>query len=217
MAARRGFIIAVQTYPKIEGLAQMLDGTHAAAERFRRWLLEEQNVAPSDIYICADPGFEGATAGATQDEIVDELIRLAKDGRNKTEELYVLFTGHGLSYKDVGDANLVDVLLMSNYSTHPKAGRASLDLTSIQRRLQAALGTRSSDHFYFIDACRTQVDQADITPGTLGRLGPDSGLGAPTVHTLLSTAEGAVASVESGFIDALVDGLKGAGRAKQWR
>src|SRR4051794_34327880 len=132
MSRRRALIVAIETYAAIDGMTKNLDGTHQAATRFREWLLNDQNVLPEDIYVCSeDPAFEGRTAGATRDEIVDELGKLAEAGRNKTTELYFLFIGHGLSYKDVNGADLVDLILAANYSTHAKADRASLQVTLI--------------------------------------------------------------------------------------
>lgn len=216
MVQRRAFIVSIETYALMEeGLAQTLAGTHAAATTFRRWLLDEQGLSPGDIYLCAeDPTLEGRTAGASSGEIAAELFRLKDEGKDRTDELYFLFVGHGLCYRDANGVRLADVLLGADYRRREVSGNACLRIDEIQAWLRLSMGP--SDHYYFIDACRTDIGEREIRVGGLGLTYDNSSLGEPTVYTLYSVVQGAVAAADSGFVSVLVEALNGAGRAKVW-
>jgi hypothetical protein len=199
-----------------EGLAKTLPGTHQAALDFRNWLMADQGVAPADIYFCAeDETLPGRTASAKRNDIVEELERLKNDGKDKTDELYFLFIGHGLCYKDVDGVRLADIMLAADYKKRSNSGNACLKIDEIQKWLRLCMGP--SDHFYFIDACRNDTSERDIKVGSLGLTYDNSWLGIPTVYTLYSTVEGAVAVAKSDFVKLLITALKGVGRAKVWR
>jgi hypothetical protein len=199
-----------------EGLTQTLPGTHKAALEFRDWLMAHQGVAPADIYLCAeDAALAGRTAGAKRDDIAGELQRLKNEGKDKTDELYFLFIGHGLCYKDIDGVRLADIMLAADYKNRSISGNACLKIDEIQKWLRLCMGP--SDHFYFIDACRNDTSERDIKVGALGLTYDNSRLGIPTVYTLYSTVEGAVAVANSGFVQVLIAALKGFGRAKVWR
>lgn len=217
MPRRRAFILAIENYNYMkESLASTLPGTHQAAADFRDWLINEQGLAASDIYHCTEDGaIATRTAGANRDDIVDELVRLKNDGKDQTEELYFFYSGHGFCYKDIDGARLADVLLPANYRDRATSGNACLKIDEMQKWLRLCMGP--TDHFYFIDACRNDINEKDIKVGTLGLTYDRSKLGIPTVYTLYSTVEGASATVNSGFIGVLLAGLKGKGRAKEWR
>lgn len=217
MPTRRGLIVAIETYPDMaEGLAKTLPGTHRAALDFRNWLMADQGAAPADIYFCAeDETLPGRTAGAKRNDIVKELEQLKNDGKDKTDELYFLFIGHGLCYKDVDGVRLADIMLAADYEKRSNSGNACLKIDEIQKWLRLCMGP--SDHFYFIDACRNDTSERDIKVGSLGLTYDNSRLGIPTVYTLYSTVEGAVAVANSGFVQVLIAALKGVGRAKVWR
>ena len=216
MVTRRGFIIAIENYAKITGgLVSTLPGTHQAADDFHSWLINEQGLSSSDIYYCAeDASIAARTAGATSNDIINELAKLMKEGKDKTDELYFFYSGHGFCYTDIDGARVADVLLATDYVDY-NTGRACLKITEIQRWLRLCMG--SKDHFYFIDACRNDVSEKDIKVGNLGQPYNLSRLGTPTVYTLYSTVEGTTAAVNSGFAKVLIDALKGNGRAKVWR
>lgn len=215
---RRGFIIGIENYAQMqEGLARTLPGTHRNALAFYDWLVTSQHVAPSDIWFCTeDAKIPQRTAGADRDDIVAELLRLKTAGKDRTDELYVFFSGHGFCYTDADGVSLADVLVAANYRDRGISGAtACLKLNEIQQWLKRCLGPR--DHYYFIDACRNTVTERDIKVGVLGLPYDVSRLGLPTVYTLYSAVEGAVVAVGSEFTDVLVAGLKGTGRAKAWR
>lgn len=217
MPTRRGFIISIETYQHMaEGLLKTLPDTHKAALAFRDWLLNEQGLNRDDIYFCAeDASLPGRTADASRDDIVQELARLQADGQDKTDELYFLFIGHGFCYKDSDGVRLADIMLAADYRKRAISGNSCLKIDEIQRWLRLCMGP--SDHFYFIDACRNDISEREIKVGSLGLTYNNSNLGIPTVYTLYSTAEGSVASANSGFVDILIAALTGAGRAKVWR
>jgi hypothetical protein len=209
----RGLIVAIESYAQMqEGLAPTLDGTHAGALAFRKWLVEERGVAPEHIRFCAeDEGLEGRTSGATLDEIVDEISALVNEGRDKTEALFVYLAGHGFSYTDIDGVRVADVLLAADYSDRQHGWRTCLSIDEIVKWLRLSLGPL--DHFYFVDCCRNGISAAEIKVAQIGPYGA-SDLGWPDVYMLYSTTPGQLAAVQSGFTRVLVDGLNGNGRAK---
>jgi hypothetical protein len=217
MPRRRAFVVAIENYAHMnEALATTLGGTHQAAADFIAWLINEQGLAAADIYHCTeDATITTRTAGADRDDIVGELVRLKTAGKDQTDELYFLFCGHGFCYSDVDGARLADVLLAANYRDRATSGNACLKIDEIQKWLRICMGP--GDHFCFVDACRNYTTERDIHVGTLGLTYDNSRLGIPTVYTLYSTVEGQLATVNSGFMDVLLAGLNGTGRAKVWR
>ena len=91
--AIRAVILAVENYGSVKsgGLVSKLEGTLQDAGRFRDWLQQKKGVDPKDITFCADP---------TASQIAAAFRDLVDNGQNKTEELYVFFSGHGFSYND---------------------------------------------------------------------------------------------------------------------
>ncbi len=210
----RALIIAIEDYPAMEGgLAATLPGTMEAAVNFRRWLLDHRGVAAADIRFCAHPRHADATAGATRPEIVGEIRKLYDEGRERSEALFVYFSGHGFAFSDVDDRRM-DVLVCADFTNASDSGGACIKLDELQERLRSWLGP--GEHFYFIDACRNLVSRQDIDVLGLGITKPRSALGEPALHSLQSTIEGAVAAVGSEFPKHLIAGLRGTGRAKSW-
>jgi predicted RNA-binding protein with RPS1 domain len=218
MAKTRGFIIAIENYPQIQqGFANELAGSTASALAFRNWLITTKKVDAADIHFCAEAGVEGRTAGVTRKEIGDEMVRLGIRGHDKTDQLYVFYCGHGFTFTDEQQNRREDVLICADFTTYGNAGESCFKLSEMQWFLLKRLGGRTSEHFYFIDACRTPARSSSIRLGGLGRdPTPVSGLGEPAVFTLYSTQPGAQAAVANAFPSALIDGLNGKGRAKMW-
>ncbi len=210
----RALVIAIENYANSNSLARQLPGTNAAAAGFIKWLREKKNLDDKAIYCCADAAVAGRTAGTNRYEIVNELARLFQEGRNQTEELYVFFSGHGFAYP-VRRGGSVDVLVAADFVRPDASGTACIQVQEIQEKLWNALGP--GDHYYFIDACRNAINDDQIDVVSLGRVFPPSDRGKPTRYTLYSTALGEVASVNTAFPNALLSGLNGAGRAKEWR
>ncbi len=210
----RALIIAIEEYPAMQGgLAATLPGTIDAAVSFRRWLTDSRGVAAGDIRFCAQPRHADATTGATRPEIVGEIRKLYDEGRERSEALFVYFSGHGFAFSDVDDRRM-DVLVCADFANAGDSGGACIKLDELQERLRIWLGP--GEHFYFIDACRNLVSRQDIDVLSLGITKPRSALGEPSLHSLQSTIEGSVAAVGSEFPKHLLDGLRGTGRAKSW-
>ena len=210
----RGLIVAIESYAQMqEGLSPRLDGTHAGALAFRKWLVEERGVDPDEIRFCAEEELPGRTAGATLTEIVEQINKLVANGQNTTEQLFVYVAGHGFCYTDIDGVRVADVLLASDYDVRPNGWRTCVSIDEIQKWLRLSLGPL--DHFYFVDCCRNGISARDIRVAQVGPY-PASDLGFPAVYMLYSTTEGQLANVQSGFPRVLVDGLNGDGRAKDW-
>jgi hypothetical protein len=209
------FIVAIETYSGVAGgLAQTLPGTNAAAATFRDWVMTAKNVNESNIVACAEAGLPWRTTGTTRREISDAIVELVRRARDDAAELYVFFSGHGIGF--AGDPYLpaIDVLLGSDFSDASTSGAACIMVAELKEKLRVALGP--GKHFYFIDACRNPMGRGDIDPGGLGVVLGRSALGNATTFVLFSTGTGDVARINSGFEAALLRGLKGGGRAKEW-
>ena len=213
----RAFIIAIQNYQDIqEGLGPVLEGTHKYALKFRDWVIADQGVDPADVFFCTDSAaLPGRTAGASRSAIKSELFRLKEAGKDQTQALYFFFSGHGFSYVDGNGAPVTDVLLAGDYVKREISGDACLRLAEIQQWLYMCLGP--GDHYYFIEACRNELTEKDIQPIPLGLAYDPSFLARPTRYTLYSARQGDLTVVDGRFPEALIEGLKGAGRAKTWR
>ena len=211
----RALIIGIEQYPAAEDLAGTIADASKNAEDFFEWLAAVKNVAPADVYVCATGGaFAGASRFGTEREaIVDAIEALVAAGQDQTDELFVYFSGHGYGFKESQDRRAVDLLIASDYQKVSKGGIKSLQLQEIQEKLYAILG--GAHHYYFVDACRTLIDEDAISPVGLGRvLGHAAQRGRPTKYTLYSTAYGTTAAINSGFGSALIEGLHGKGHAK---
>src|SRR5262249_53234694 len=110
----RGFIIAIENYAQSTSLGSPLQETNQAGENFRDWLMKKKGLKPADIFACAGPECPWRTTGPTRPEIIDELLKLAKAGQDKTAELYFFFSGHGFSYVESAFTAQTDVLVASN-------------------------------------------------------------------------------------------------------
>jgi Caspase domain len=211
----RALVIGIEQYPQATELAQTITGATATAEAFFDWITTLKHVPPGETYVCATGGtFNGANRFATAREaIVDAIAALVAAGQDQTDELFVYFSGHGLGFKASLERRAVDVLIASDFKDAASGGTKCLKLQEIQEKLYAVLG--GAHHYYFIDACRTLVDDDAIDPIGLGRvLGHPAQRGRPTKYTLYSTAYGTPAAINSGFAPALLDGLHGKGHAK---
>ncbi len=218
----RALMIACEEYPKAEDVASRLKGTLAAATSFYKWLREFKRIEPAEIFLCCDspvaPGHPAEqTYSATRDgitsAIVDLVERPGREGRDNTSELYLFFSGHGVGWEISPQRRGLDILLTSDYRSRKKSGGACLKLDELRDSLSKWLG--GEDHYYFLDACRTVMKIGEITPTDLGLTLDLATSGEPTTYVLYSTKFGEAASVNSGFSQALLEGLQGKSRAKQ--
>jgi Caspase domain len=224
--ASRAFVIAIEDYGEGNYLPS-LDGCNRDAEIFIRWLMEKKlkNVKPESLpdflRCCSGKAFAGGpelewrTAGTTSVEILRELGQFVKKWAGLTEEFFFFFSGHGFSYANSAWEKSVDVLVASDFDGLETGGRACLPLNEMKTKLWKALGPRH--HYYFVDACRNQINSEQISPTGTGFGFANSQLGTPTVYKMFSTAQGKISDTESGFTPLLVKGLSGGGRAKGLR
>jgi hypothetical protein len=207
----RAFVIAIEDYSKGKFLPS-LPGSNNDAKIFIQWLLGSKGVKGGDILCCAGPRFKWRTTGTTSAEIIAELGKAVTNWADRTDEFYFYFSGHGFSYSTSAFEKSVDVLVASDFADLATGGRACLPLSEIKTKLWKALGPRH--HYYFIDACRNQIQAEAISPAGTGLGFPTSQLGTPSIYKLFSTAQGALSKTQSGFTPILVKGLSGGGRAK---
>lgn len=211
----RALIIGIESYPDSVDLAREITGATASAEKFFDWLTSVKGLAPANTYVCASGGlFNGANRFSTEREtIVDAIVAMVDAGHDTTEELFVFFSGHGYCFQESLEKRAIDVLVASDFERADKSGTKCLKLQEIQEKVYAILG--GLHHYYFVDACRTLIRDDEIDPIAIGRkLGRPAQRGRPTKYTLYSTAYGAPAAIASDFAPALLDGLRGKGRAK---
>jgi hypothetical protein len=213
----RALIIAIENYLQSKGdVAPKVDGAIKAGEDFAAWLIAKKNLSPANIFVCSDGGTydQGVQRyGVQREQIIDAIVELIAVGQDQTEELYVLFSGHGFTFQDAPDKRAVAVMVAADFESAAKSGTKCIDLSEAQTKLWAFLGGLS--HYYFLDACRNILNQGDVELVPFGRkLGRPSQRGRPTRYTLYSSQFGEPAAIDSPFAAALLDGLNGKGRAK---
>jgi hypothetical protein len=211
----RALIIAIEEYPRIAAGHRQLPGTRKHARAFYDWLISTKKLAEADItFLTDDPVEPRRTGGVTMPDITGAVVALVAAGQDTTPELYVYLSGHGLFYSDRGGRLFADILLAPGFVSEAVSGRECIDLNAVQQELRLSMGP--GDHYYFIDACRTEVTSAQIAVSGLGLTLPRSRLGQPDVYSLYSTSMGKAAAAASGFTPHLIEGLRGRGRAKAW-
>ena len=213
----RALIVAIEDYPNAEEtLATHLAGTNAAGNAFRDWFIATKHggldPGPDFLRYCGAQGQPGVTGGTTRNQILDQLEQLILAGKDRTSELYLFFSGHGFAFDERPGKRKLDVLIASDFVRLAIGGRASILVNDLQENAQLALGP--ADQYYFIDACRNLIGPNDVRPLPVDNVWPLSQNAMGCVLTLNSTRSGALAHVKSGFAEALLAGLQGAGRAK---
>jgi hypothetical protein len=210
----RALIIGVENYAQSHGLDATLPGTTQAATRFRQWLIERKQLAADQILFCAEAGTAGRTHGTNRADLLRAILEVVQGGKDRTDELFVFYSGHGFAYPESPSRKPLDVVVGADFESAALSGGACLKLQEIQTKLWYAMGP--GNHYYFVDACRTMIQPTDINVPDCGIMFGTSELGRPTVYTLCSTTLGQPAWVASGFSGALIDALGGRGRAKGW-
>lgn len=215
----RALIIGVEDYPSVSdgSIEGKLLGTLDAAVAFRDWLTAKWNSenipdAERQIIFCSEPVVAGGRPAA-RDDIVQGLLDLKAAGQNSTEELFFFFSGHGFSF--VAPGARADMLIASNYRSMDLSGAtACLNLDQAVYWLRQELGPGLQ--YYFVDACRNQLDGTRIAPGALGLPNNPQTTGEATSFLLQSTVPAATAAVDGKFSNELLAGLKGRSTAKTW-
>jgi hypothetical protein len=213
--AIRALIIAIENYPRLEEvLAGTLTGTLQNAVAFRKWLIDVKMVDPKDILFCSEPRTGESTAGAAKQEIREAVMTIRDDGATDTEELYFYFSGHGFAQMGLDKRASAISLLPSDYVNPKKTGDLPIKHDEIVNLFQHDMGP--GVHFHFVDACRHERKEAQFPAGSLGIPYREEKEQNNISHLLYSTSNGDAARVDSGFGEALVDGLHGTARAKTW-
>ena len=215
----RALIIGVEDYPSVSdgSIEQKLPGTLDAAVTFRDWLTakwDSEHVAAADrqIIFCSEPAVAGGRA-AGREEILQALLDLKAAGQNATEEFFFFFSGHGFSF--VAPGARADMLIGSNYRSMELSGAvACLNLDEAVYWLRQELGP--GWQYYFVDACRNELDGTRIARAPLGLPNNPQTTGEALSFLLQSTAPAATAAVDGKFSRELLDGLKGRSTAKTW-
>src|SRR5262249_45344906 len=134
----RALLIAIQNYSVLsDNLSGGLDGTHAAATNFYKWLTTSKRLDPANIYFCPDDqNLPGRTAGATRDEIKDAIIALDAAGKDNTPELYVFFSGHGFFYTDTGGRVTANVLVAADFRNRAHSGDKCVNIDELRKELR---------------------------------------------------------------------------------
>src|SRR5437879_1034359 len=161
----RALVLAVETYSHAGDLSTNLQGTSVAALKFIGWLRETKGVASSDIWICADFGPETGLDltgvhkfGTTRAQIREALVSLCGTARNKTKQLLVFISGHGYAYSTSAESAPADIFVCSEYTGLATGGDACVIIPELQEKLGYWIG--GIDHYYFVDCCRTVINQA---------------------------------------------------------
>ncbi|CAN5253692.1 hypothetical protein BH10PLA2_BH10PLA2_14240 [soil metagenome] len=213
--AARALIIAVEKYASAAGLAKELPGTLQAGLNFQQWLIAklqaENRAAGSQILFCSEPRLPTGD-GAARADVLEAMLKLKEDGRGTTEELFFFFSGHGFSFVEKPDSR-ADVIITSDFRNNIISGDCCLNLDQIVNWLRDHLGP--GKHYYFIDACRNNLNGSQVTVGSL--LPTDlNAMPDASTFVLQSTVPGAVAMAGSLFPKTLMQGLQGQGSAKVW-
>jgi hypothetical protein len=215
--AVRALIIAIENYPKaMGGMAKTLPGTLQAGLRFKDWLLnkwkqEERNDADTQLIFCSEPVQQDGT-GASSNDIRKALLELKEQGQSATDELYVFFSGHGFSFLEKPGSR-ADILITSDFEQPALSPQCCLNLDEMVLWLRSHLGP--GRHYYFVDSCRNTLTTKLIQIAPLLPIDSQAS-GDASTFLLQSTVEGATAAVGGPFPAALLDGLRGRGRAKTW-
>ena len=213
----RALIIAIENYPQATSLASPLKGTNRSATQYFNWLTNLKQLTASDVWLCAGdslmlPGVR--KFGTTRAEIIKAVLDLVATGKDTTAEFYCFISSHGFCYPTRTAMDPMDVVICSEFTDPSNSGGACFRFQEFQQKLGRWLGGQA--HYYFSDACRTQLGEDQIDPVNLGLTLKITDLGVPSVSSLFSTSSGDPAAIDSGFAQFLCDGLAGRGHAKGW-
>ncbi|MDR3620686.1 MAG: caspase family protein [Paludisphaera borealis] len=145
---------------------------------------------------------------ATRDQILTTFINLAEGALAGGERLFFFYMGHGLMSRISFTSE--DAIVPSDFLD---GVRKAISVSSILRFFQAI---PFPEQFCVLDCCRNMsISEMDLdrAPPRM----PDPTRPAPDQFVFYATGPGLVALDARGMLtDNLLDGLKGAGRAKSW-
>ena len=201
-----------------------LKGAVHDALSMRDWLLDPAggNVPPENLTLVLAPkdaAPQGTDAAeATTSGIVNAIGSMLKQSGNQGERLYFFYAGHGLTAR----ANQRDenALVCADFTDTMTTN--SLALRSLWEFFETL---QFQDQFFFVDACRNipwEDREFEVGRWPLPRK-RDPGLPPVQQFILYATSPGLPAGElnEAGnergaFTDALLEGLRGSGKAKVW-
>lgn len=212
----RAVIIAIEDYPDLKepGIEKTLAGTLDSALAFRQWIEDkwkDEGQQDTEIVFHSEPK-QTFGLGASSSDIVGLLNDLGSRGQNSTDELFFFFSGHGYTFVE-GDTR-ADVIIASDFKTARLSNSSCFNLDWIIGWLRSHLGP--GRHFYFVDACRNPLDGSQVAPPAEPLPSDPNSTGEPTTFVLQSTITDSVSVVDGPFQKALMAGLSGDGRAKDW-
>lgn len=216
---RRALIIGIEDYANSDGsIEKKLDGTLDSALAFRAWLekkWDDDQVPDADrqIIFCSEPAIAGGRP-ASSEGLTQAFIDLRNEGQNATEEFFFYFSGHGFSFVERAGVPRNDIMITSDFRSAEKSGGACMNLASAINWFRQHLGP--GRQYYFVDACRNDIDAKRINPGNLVPPSDPQTSEEASTFLLQSTAPSATAAVDGRFAKALLDGLHGKSTAKIW-
>ncbi len=204
--------------------ARRLFASVGDAERFYAWATSESggNVPREQVRLLLgrradDEGEIEGERAPTKDNIVNAITEVLAASSESGESLYFYFAGHGLTTRFAGrdEGALVT----------PGFDEEHLDRSLAVRSLTEFFETTQfRDQFFFIDACRDRPWEREFEPGRwpIPRQ-REPGASPVQQFILYATSPGRPAEEvgfpgesQGAFTRVLMDGLKGAGRAKAW-
>jgi len=231
----KAIVVGVERYALISSrMGGVVPGAVADALAFRDWLRTEQGMRDDEIALHLAPAGGGAdndaatlaASGAGRAEIVQSVRRLRTDGEGQLERTFFYFVGHGFQFGTDLFAQPELALVASGF-TDVESG---MDETLRFSELRAVLdGLGAGFRYFFVDCCQNVLSLQELSGGALGiNMQRARNARAPSGrYVLYSTQPGRSAAAppaglagaagpRSAFSLALLDGLKGAGTAKDW-
>ncbi|SFI60885.1 caspase family protein [Bradyrhizobium sp. Gha] len=217
--SRRALIIGIEDYVDVQdgSIGPKLPGTREAALAFRDWLSAKWNaehIAQTDrqIVFCSEPIVPDGRP-AKLDDINQALLDIRAAGQDSTDEFFFFFSGHGFTFVSAGAR--ADQLIAANYRSMELSGAsACLHLDKMIYWLRQELGP--GKQYYFVDACRNELDGTKIAGATFGLPNNPQTTGEAMTFLLQSTVPAATAAADGRFPRELIEGLKGRSIAKTW-
>ena len=129
----RALIIGVENYAQSHGLDATLPGTTQAATRFRQWLIERKQLAADQILFCAEAGTAGRTHGTNRADLLRAILEVVQGGKDRTDELFVFYSGHGFAYPESPSRKPLDVVVGADFESAALSGGACLKPRDLSR------------------------------------------------------------------------------------
>jgi hypothetical protein len=200
----RAILVGIERYRAGAEVGEHLPGTLANLARFEAWLRERN---PHDLDVITVVG--DAALGPDSGTVLAAVQEAAARWYQAYDELFVYIAGHGFSYKPLPYSDYQDVLVCSDFLQARTSGRACVIIPELRMQLRN-LGP--GIQHWFVEICRVIDDDVRVVPS--GFVVDRSQLGVAKINTLFATAPGQLQDVGEVFNEAVIEGLRGEGRAK---